>query len=194
VGPTGQLVWHLGQTRPSADWAAHLATVVRQLPAMQRYDWVGDKLHTHWSLAGCRLVAHWCAVPFLPQALQRGAPRRAVRCDPTHKHVLHCTPKQGSWLNQVEGWFSVLARRFLTRGDDASAHAFDTRLSDSLEVYNTKHAHPYRWTSTGQPLGRATPLRQTRRQQRQGRAWFSPRPAPFERACYPPRPYTRSPA
>ncbi|MBM3222703.1 MAG: hypothetical protein FJZ47_02705 [Candidatus Tectomicrobia bacterium] len=50
VVPTGQLVWNLGQTRTSADWAAHLTTVVQQLPVMQRYDWVVDNLHTHWSL------------------------------------------------------------------------------------------------------------------------------------------------
>ena len=38
---------------------------------------------------------------------------------------------------------------------------------DYLDVYNTHHAHPYRWTYTGQPLVRATPFSQTRRQQRQ---------------------------
>ena len=194
VVPTGHLVWNLGQTRTSADWAAHLANVVHQLPAMQRYDWVVDNLNTHWSLEVCRLVAQWCAVPFIPQDLQRGVQRRAFLCDPTHKHVFHFTPIHGSWLNQVELWFSVLARRFLKRGDYASAQDFDTRLSDYLEVYNTHHAHPYRWTYTGQPLVRATPFSQTRRQQRQGRAWFSPRPKPFERACYPPRPYKRSTA
>jgi transposase len=194
VVPTGHLVWNLGQTRTSADWAAHLATVVHQLPAMQRYDWVVDNLNTHWSLAVCRLVAAWCDLPFAPKALERGVQRRAFLSDPTHKHVFHFTPKHGSWLNQVELWFSVLARRFLKRGDYDSAHDFDTRLSDYLEIYNTHHAHPYRWTYTGQPLVRATPFSQTRRQQRQGRAWFSPRPKPFERACYPPRPYKRSPA
>ena len=139
-------------------------------------------------------MAPWSPVPFSPKALQRGAQRRAFLCDPTHKHVFHFTPKHGSWLNQVELWFSVLARRFLKRGDYASVHDFDTRLTDYLEVYNTHHAHPYRWTYTGQPLVRATPFSQTHRQQRQGRAWFSPRPKPFERACYPPRPYLRSPA
>ena len=46
-----------------------------------------------------------------------------------------------------------------------------------VQVYNTHHAHPYRWTYTGQPLVRATPFSGTRRQQRQGRAWFSPDPS-----------------
>src|SRR5437870_13133919 len=98
VVPTGHLVWHLGQTRTSADWAAHLANVVHQLPAMQRYDWVVDNLNTHWSLAVCRLVAHWCGVPFVAQALRRGAQRRAVLSDPTHQHVCHVTSKHGPWL------------------------------------------------------------------------------------------------
>jgi hypothetical protein len=194
VVPTGHLVWHLGQTRTNAAWAAHLTHVVHQLPAMQRYAWVVDNLHTHWRLDGCRLVAAWWALPFVPKALERGVQRRAFLRDPTHQHGLHCTPKHGSWLHQVEVWFSVLARQFLKRGDFCAAQDVDTRLSEYLEVYNTHHAHPYRWTYTGQPLVRATPFRQTRCQQRQGRAWFSPRPKPFERACYPPRPYKRAPA
>jgi transposase len=194
VVPTGHLVWHLGQTRTSADWAAHLANVVHQLPAMARYDWVVDNLNTHWSLEVCRLVAQWCDIPYMPQALRRGVQRRAFLSDPTHPHVFHFTPKHGSWLNQVELWFSVLARRFLKRGDFDSAHDFETRLCDYLESYNAHHAHPYRWTYTGQPLVRATPFSQTRRQQCQGQAWFSPRPKRFERAFYPPRPYKRSAA
>src|SRR5207247_5748155 len=112
--------------------------------------------------------------------------------DPPHQHVCHLTPKHGAWLNQVAWWLSVLARRFLTRGDCDSAPDFATRLSAYLEVYTTHHAHPYRWTYTGQPVVRATPFSRTRRQQRQGRAWFSPRPQCFERALYPPRPYKRA--
>lgn len=193
VGPTGRLVWPLGQTRTRADGAAHLANVVHPWPAMQRYDGVVDNLHTHWRVDVCRLVAAGWDLPFAPKALERGAQRRAFLRDPPPKHVLHLTPKPGSGLHHVELGFSVLARRFLQRGDDDAAHDFDTRLTDYLEVYHTHHAPPYRWTYTGQPWVRATPFSQTRRQQRQGRAGFSPRPKPFERACSPPRPYTRSP-
>jgi len=192
VVPTGQVVWHLSPTRTSADFAAHLANVVHQLPDMQRDDWVVDHLNTHWSLDVCRLVAAWCDIPFVAKALGRGVARRAFLSDPTHKHVFHFTPKHGSWLNQVELWFGVLARRFLKRGDFGSVEDFAARLCDYLEVYNTHQAHPYRWTYTGQPLVRATPFSQTRRQQRQGRAWFSPRPHRFERVFYPPRPYKRA--
>jgi transposase len=194
VVPTGHVVWNLGPRRTSADFAAHLANVVQQLPAMARYDWVVDNLNTHWSVDVCRLVAQWCNVPFVATDLRRGRQRRAFLSDPSHKHVFHFTPKHGSWLNQVELWFSVLARRFLKRGDFCSAQDFETRLSEYLEVYNTQHAHPYRWTYTGQPLVRATPFSQTCRQQRQGRAWVSARPKTFERALYPPRPYKRAAA
>jgi hypothetical protein len=194
VVATGQVVWNLGQTRTSTDFATPLAHVVKQLPDMHRDDWVVDNLNTPWSLDVCRVVAQWCQGPLVAKDLRHGVQRRAFLSDPSHTQVFHFTPKHGSWLNQVEWWFSVLARRFLKRGDFCSAQAFATRLSDDLEVYNTHQAHPSRWTYTGQPLVRATPFSQTRRQQRQGRAWFSPRPQRFERALYPPRPYKRAAA
>jgi hypothetical protein len=188
VVPTGQGLWHLGPTRTREDCAAHLANVVRQLPAMAHEDWGVANLNTHWSLAVCRLVAAGCALPFVPKARPRGGQRRAFLSAPAHQHGFHFTPKHGSWLKQVAWWLRVLARRVLKRGDVCSPEDFTTRLVDYLDVDNTHHAQPYRWTSTGQPLVRATPVSQTRRQQRQGRAWLSPRPHCFERALYPPRP------
>lgn len=74
VVPTGQLVWTLGQTRTSADWAAPLANVVHQLPTMQRYDWVVDNLNTHWRLDVCRLVAAWWAAAVQSQGSRARGP------------------------------------------------------------------------------------------------------------------------
>jgi hypothetical protein len=96
VVPTGQVLWHLGMTRTSKDFAAPLSAVVAQLPDMVRYDGMLDNLNTHWSLDGCRLVAAGCARPFLPKALSRGAQRRAFLSDPTHQHGFPFTPTHGS--------------------------------------------------------------------------------------------------
>ena len=193
VVPTGAVVWDVGVTRTRVDFAAHLAHVTAACPDQQRYHWVLDNLNTHWSLDVCQLMARLNGRLFHPRDLRTGEQRRTFLTDPDHKHVFHFTPKHGSWLNQVELWFSTLARRWLKRGDFASAEDFVTRLQAYLDDYNQQRAHPYRWTYTGQPLVRATPFSQTRLQQRQGRAWFSPRPQTFQQFIYPPRPYKRRP-
>ena len=191
---TGQIAWSIGTTRKATDFVAHLKQAYHRLPRMKRYDWVMDNLNTHWSLDVCRVVARWCRVPFEPHKLKKGPQRRAFLREPSHRHVFHFTPKHGSWLNQAELFFSVLHRRFLARGSFPSAKDFERRLERFLQDYNARHAHPYRWTYTGEPLVRDTPFSRTRRQQRQGRACFSPRPKRFERLLYSPRPYRRQAA
>ena len=191
---TGQIAWTLGATRKAPDFVAHLKRAYQRLSRMKRYDWVMDNLNTHWSLDVCRLVARWCGVPFEPHKLKKGSQRRAVLSDPSHRHVFHFTPKHGSWLNQAELFFGTLQRRFLARGSFTSLRDFERRLERFLKEYNTRHAHPYRWTYTGEPLVRDTPFSRTRRQQRHGRAGFSPRPKRFERLFYAPRPYRRQAA
>ncbi|MGH7866602.1 MAG: IS630 family transposase [Candidatus Dormibacteraceae bacterium] len=190
--PTGEVVWNLSQTRTSLDWVAHLKQVRKHFPNQNGYDWVVDNLNTHWSLEVCRSVGQWCDIPVEESKLQTGAQRRAFLSDPSHAHVFHFTPIHGSWLNQVELFFSVFARRFLKRAEFASVEEFEERLRRWLADYNSRHAHPYRWTYTGEPLVRATPFSQTRRQQQQGRAGFGTRRPLFEQLLYPPRPYKRN--
>ena len=188
---TGEVIGDLGPTRTSVDFAAHLGHVAGQFPEIAGWDWVVDNLNTHGSLDVCRVMADLCGVPFVAAELGTGAQRRAFLTDPTHKHVFHFTPTHGSWLNQVELWFSVLTRRFLKHGDFGSMADFEARLLGFLEDYNRSHAHPYQWTYTGTPLVRGIPFSQTRRQQQQGRTWVGPRPQQFQRELYPPRPYKR---
>jgi len=194
VVATGEVVWEIGQTRTSEDFAAHLAKVAEHLGDLIGFDWILDNLNTHWSLEVCEVVARLSDVAFEPKKLKTGVQRRAFLTDPSHKHVFHFTPKHGSWLNQVELWFSILARRFLQRGDFHSPEEFEDLLRRFLDDYNTRYAHPFRWTYTGQPLVRNTPFSRTRRQQKCGRAWFSTRPKLFDRILYPPRPYHHSAA
>lgn len=54
------------------------------------------------------------------------------------------TPKHASWLNIVEQWFSILARRLLRRGDFGSRDDLDAQITDFTIRWN-ETAHPFKW-------------------------------------------------
>lgn len=64
---------------------------------------------------------------------------------------LHFTPIGGSWLNQVERWFSSLTDKALRR----SVHRSVTELIGSIDAYITASnasAKPYRWTKSADEI------------------------------------------
>jgi transposase len=150
--PTGQILGDVTKRRSSLDFCRHLRNVTAQFPAIKRFHWVMDNLNTHWNLRMCRWIAGLSGVSFDPKKLRTGAQRRAFLTDPDHKHVIHYTPKHGSWLNQIEIWFGVLQRRVIRRGNFRSKADLTRRIIDYIVYYNKRLAHPYRWTYTGQPL------------------------------------------
>ncbi len=194
VVATGEVVWDLGPTRTAEDFAGHLLHVARRFLDWPRITWVVDNLNTHWSLEACEILALLNDRDYDPKQLRHGWQRRAFLTDPTLAYRFEFTPRHGSWLNQVELFFSVLTRQFLRLGDFASAAQFERRLGKYLRHYNREQAHPYRWTYTGEPLVRATPFSRTRAQAQRGRAGTNGRPACWQRLLYPPRPYHRSSA
>lgn len=65
-------------------------------------------------------------------------------------HV-HWTPVHASWLNQVEMYFSALARRVIRHGDFCSRDDLINKIEAYVNEKNTT-ARPYRWTYDGTPL------------------------------------------
>ena len=61
------------------------------------------------------------------------------------------TPRHASWLNQVEIFFSILARRLLKHGAFASEDDLAHQMLAFVELYN-QTATPFRWTYTGKVL------------------------------------------
>jgi transposase len=68
------------------------------------------------------------------------------------RFVFHYTPTHGSWLNQVELWFSILTRRVLRYGEFGDPHELVETIERFIELWNRDEAKPFRWTYEGRPL------------------------------------------
>lgn len=78
--------------------------------------------------------------------------RKVFLADPKHQIRFVYTPRHCSWLNQVEIWFSILARRLLKRGSFKSTKDLRSRVSEFIEYFNAVLAKPFKWTYQGKPL------------------------------------------
>ncbi len=148
----------LGPTRTEADFAAHIAQTVATDPDAS-WLFLVDNLNTHQSETLVRLVADHCGLPdelgMKGQSgiLQSMPSRAAFLSDPAHRIQFLYTPTHTSWLNQIELWFSILARRVLKRGNFASLDTLQQRIRDFI-AYHNRTARPFKWTYKGRPLCR----------------------------------------
>jgi hypothetical protein len=155
---SGKVISHtIGETRGEVDFAEHIKRTIAIDPDGE-WIFVADQLNTHKSAALVELVAE---VGGLSGDLgEKGkcgplhtmATRAAFLSDPSHRVRFVYTPKHCSWLNQVEIWFSVLARRVLRRGTFTSRDELRGRLDAFIAYFNATLAKPYRWTYAGRPL------------------------------------------
>jgi transposase len=155
---TGKVICpSIGPTRTEVDFVAHVDRTIATDPEAG-WIFVADQLDTHVSATLVELVARHCGIQDdLGMKGKRGAlkskkSRRKFLEDAAHRIRFVYTPRHCSWLNQVEIWFSILARRLLKRSSFTSLEDLRTRTLAFIDYFNTVLAKPLRWTYTGRPL------------------------------------------
>lgn len=158
VVATGQVIEpSIGPTRTEEDFVAHIKRIVDTDPTAG-WVFVTDQLNTHMSEGLVRFVGERCVsdaelgTKRKEGILQTMPSRKEFLEDPSHRIRFIFTPKHTSWMNQIEIWFSILARRVLKRGSFASLEQLRERLLDFITYFNKVLAKPFKWTFTGRPL------------------------------------------
>ena len=147
----------IGPTRTEEDLAEHVEACLSTDPDAS-WIFIMDQLNTHKSEALVRLFAkHMGLQQDLGVKGRRGIlmtmqTRMDFLSNPSHRLRIVYTPKHCSWLNQIEIWFSILARRVLRRGSFASLDQLEHKLRHFIAYFNHCLAKPFKWTYRGRPL------------------------------------------
>jgi transposase len=126
---TGEVLYDTRNRHTAKDVLAFFKLIDLHVPKDLEIHVVLDNLSAHKAPP----VANWLAHP-----------RRA-------RWHLHFTPTSSSWLNLVEGWFSLLTKRRLERGVFSSVDALIEAIETWAEHWND-NPHPFVWTKTAEAI------------------------------------------
>lgn len=117
---TGKVIGQCSASHTAVDFLRFLKLVARSYPRQQLHV-VLDNSSTH----STPQIQRWLA---------------------SHPRVrFHFTPKGASWLNLIEGWFSILTRKSVRRGSFDSLSALIRHIYSYLELWN-QNPTPFVWT------------------------------------------------
>ena len=155
---TGQMISPtIEKTRTSAQFLAHIQRTVATDPDA-RWVFIVDNLDTHKSSELVHWVAEYCGVDEdLGKLWKRGhlrnrATRSAFLTRIGHRVRFVYTPKHCSWLNEIERWFSKLARAVLRRGSFVSLDDLEAKIRAYIDYYNVIDAKPHKSRTTADEM------------------------------------------
>jgi len=107
-----------GDTRTEVDFAHFIEAVIQLNPGYRAYHFLLDQLNTHKSKTLIRTTARLCELGVKgPSAiLQSMDTRETFLSLPNKRGVFHCPLKHASWINQIEIWFGILAKKVVKQG------------------------------------------------------------------------------
>lgn len=147
---TGQVVAPtIEETRKNIDFLGHIQRTVGTDPNAS-WVFIVDNLDTHTSPELVRWIAEACGVKedlgetFCEGHLRNRASRAAFLRRSEHRIRFVYTPKHCSWLNEIERWFSKLARAVLRRGSFTGKDDLRERVLAYIDYYNLIDARPHR--------------------------------------------------
>jgi transposase len=133
---TGRVYYEVRPRRTADDLVEFMENVAKAFPKKKIYV-IWDNLNIHYD----------------------GKSKRWTTFNRRHRGRFHFvyTPLHASWVNQVEIFFSIVARRVLRYGIFTSVKDLERQIRAFIDHWNRVEAHPFRWTFKGYPLqiGRA---------------------------------------
>lgn len=146
----------IGDTRKEDDFVEHIKNTVNTDPKAQ-WIFITDQLNIHQSSSLVEYVASVCGYNGNLEKKESQAFKKIGR------HVwsfflmktiasvffIHQNMPHASWLNQIEVWFSILARKLLKRLSVPSKDELKNKIFQFIEYFNVTAAKAFRWTYKG---------------------------------------------
>ncbi len=142
-------------TRKEVDFVCFIKALLEARPGFRKYHIVLDNLNTHLSESLVRLVAELSdfegdlGIKGKSGILENQKTRAAFLSNEDNFIVFHYTPKHCSWVNQIEIWFSILARKLLRTATFKSVEDLQQRIVEFIDYFNDTMAKPFKWMFRG---------------------------------------------